>query len=130
MMNFIRYQLPVLLWAALIFWLSSLRTLPHFNTPFIAEDKLAHMTIFFVFCWFSRRALYFQTVSVFLRRWSYIGAFLLTCAYGYFDEVHQLYVPGRSYDYFDLLADASGALCFVVLSLILERWRDRQAGTS
>jgi VanZ family protein len=129
-MNFIRYQLPLFLWAGLIFWLSSLSRLPHVETPIIAADKLAHMSVFFVFCWFSRRALFFQTASTLFKRWSLLGAFLLSCVYGYFDEVHQLYVPGRSYDYFDMLADATGALCFVVLFVLIQRWKERQARTS
>ncbi len=129
MINFLRYQFPLLIWAALIFWLSSLSRLPHVETPFIAADKLAHMSIFFIFCWFSRRALYFQAVSTFFKRWSLVGAFLLSCLYGYFDEVHQLYVPNRSYDYFDMLADAFGALCFVVIIVLIERGKERSART-
>jgi VanZ family protein len=113
--NFTRYQLPLIIWAAFIFWLSSLKSLPHVITPIISADKLAHMSVFFVFCWFSRRALYFQSAVFFLKKRSLIAAFLLTCFYGYFDEVHQLFVPGRTYDYFDLLADAIGALLFVIL---------------
>jgi VanZ family protein len=128
--NFTWYQLPLFIWAAFIFWLSSLTTLPHIKTPIISADKLAHMSVFFVFCWFSRRALFFQSSSLFIKRWSLIGAFLLACIYGYFDEVHQIYVPGRSYDYFDMLADAIGALIFVILFTILDRRKEKQARTS
>jgi VanZ family protein len=128
--NFSRYQLPLFIWAAIIFWLSSLTTLPHIKIPIIDADKLAHMSVFFVFCWFSRRALFFQTALPILKRWSLVCAFLLTCLYGYFDEVHQLYVQGRTYDYFDMLADAIGALLFVILFTILDRRKDKQARTS
>ncbi|MGD0590967.1 MAG: VanZ family protein [Bacteroidota bacterium] len=130
MRNFSRNQLPLFIWAAIIFWLSSLTTLPHIKIPIISADKLAHMSVFFVFCWFSRRALFFQTSLPILKRWSLVFAFFLTCLYGYFDEVHQLYVPGRTYDYFDMLADAIGALLFVILFTILDRRTDKQARTS
>ena len=38
-----------------------------------------------------------------------ITAFLITVAYAATDEVHQMFVPGRTADVFDLLADAGGA---------------------
>ena len=130
MRNFSRYQLPLFIWAAFIFWLSSLTAFLHIETPIIGADKLAHMFVFFVFCWFSHRALFFQNAFSVLKKWSLVYAFLLTCLYGYFDEVHQLYVPGRTYDIFDLLADAIGALLFVLLFTILDRRKDKQARTS
>lgn len=36
-------------------------------------------------------------------------AILLTMAWGFFDEIHQAFVPGRSADVLDLAADAIGA---------------------
>jgi VanZ family protein len=122
--NFTWYQLPLLVWAVFIFILSSFKTFPHIETPIIAADKLAHVSIYFVFCWFSRRALFFQTGSSFLKRWSLPSAFFLTCLYGYLDEVHQLFVPGRTYDYFDMLADAVGAILFVIIYLLAKRQKE------
>jgi VanZ family protein len=130
MRNFSRNQLPLFIWAAIIFWLSSLSTLPNIKTPIISADKLAHITVYFVFCWFSRRALFFQTALLISKRWSLVGAFLLTCVYGYLDEVHQLYVPGRSYDYYDMLADAIGAVLYVIIFIILDRRKDKLAAAS
>jgi VanZ family protein len=123
MKDFARYQLPLLIWAAIIFLLSSLSRLPHVNTPFISADKLAHLFVYFVFCLFSRRALYFQAAFSSIKKFSLIWAFIVTVVYGYLDEVHQLFVPGRTYDYFDLLADAIGALMFIALFIFLHRWK-------
>jgi VanZ family protein len=105
-------------------------TFPNVETPIIAADKLAHMSVFFIFCLFSRRALFFQTAMPFLKKWSLVGAFFLACLYGYLDEVHQLYVPGRAYDYFDMLADAIGAFLFVVLYIAMNRLKGRPTQTS
>jgi VanZ family protein len=44
--------------------------------------------------------------------------------------VHQLLIPGRTYDYFDMPTDAIGALIFVILFTILDRQKDKQARTS
>ena len=38
------------------------------------------------------------------------AAVAITIAYGATDEVHQLFVPGRTGDVYDLMADAAGAL--------------------
>ena len=129
MVNFTRYQLPLFIWAILIYWISSIETLPHVEIPIISPDKLAHVGVYFIFCWFSRRALYFQVAVPFLKRWSFVGAFLLTCLYGYLDEVHQLYVPGRSYEYYDMLADAIGALLFLAFFAISKRWQERRTSS-
>ena len=52
-----------------------------------------------------------------------IFALLLTCVYAYLDEFHQRFVPGRSYDLYDLLADVIGALAFIVLFKLTEKGR-------
>ncbi len=44
--------------------------------------------------------------------------------YGLSDEIHQLFVPNRSFDLLDLLADAGGATISV---LALEFWRSHRA---
>ena len=128
--NILRYQLPLFVWAIIIFWFSSLTALPHVKTPIIAADKLAHVFVFFIFCLFSRRALFFQSALPFLKKWSLVFAFILTCLYGYLDEVHQLYVPGRTYDYFDMLANAIGAFLFIVFFLVINRFRGQPTQTS
>jgi len=42
-------------------------------------------------------------------------AMLITVGYGAFDEVHQMFVPGRSAEMNDLLADAAGAISGAVV---------------
>ncbi len=46
----------------------------------------------------------------------YIIAFLICAAYALSDEIHQLFVPGRAFELFDLMMDCIGilvGLCFV-----------------
>jgi VanZ family protein len=119
-----QYQFPLFIWALLIFWLSSIHRIPAIKFP-IQLDKVAHICVFFVFCWFSRRALYFQDTIPFLRRWALPAAFLLACIYGYSDEYHQLFVHGRTYDMKDWLADSSGAALFIFLFFLTFKWRER-----
>lgn len=50
-------------------------------------------------------------------------AFLIPLAYGVSDEFHQHFVPGRSVDALDVLADGTGALLVVAFLA----WRARRA---
>jgi len=126
--NIFSNQGPLIAWAVLIFWLSSLSHVPRIDTPILASDKIAHALVYFVLCWFSSRAVYRQRVIAVLAGHSLLAGFVFTCVYGYFDEVHQLFVPGRNYDYFDMLADASGALIFVLLAQAWKFLAVRRAG--
>ncbi len=45
---------------------------------------------------------------------------IFAIAYGVSDEVHQWFVPRRSFDPWDLVADAAGA---VLAGYALHRWR-------
>ena len=38
-----------------------------------------------------------------------LGAFVISSLYGVSDEYHQLFVPGRSFDVLDMVADAIGS---------------------
>ena len=39
-----------------------------------------------------------------------LGAFVIATLYGVSDEYHQLFVPGRSFDYLDIAADGVGSV--------------------
>ena len=46
-------------------------------------------------------------------------AFAATLAYSCSDEIHQLFVPGRSGEFRDVLVDSSGALCGILAAFVL-----------
>jgi len=77
-------------------------------------DKLYHAGNFGVLA----ALLYLATGQAWL-------AVLLASLYGVSDELHQAFVPGRSADAADWLADTTGALVAV---LFLQLWRRRRAG--
>jgi VanZ family protein len=54
-----------------------------------------------------------------------LAAFCFTVLYGVTDEIHQLWVPGRSSDLLDALADATGALLFIFMFHLMQRIRSR-----
>jgi VanZ family protein len=45
----------------------------------------------------------------------------LAAGYGLFDEFHQYFVPGRSADTFDVIADAAGGMLGVLLMVAITR---------
>ncbi len=115
------YQLPAVLWAAAIFIESAIPAkeiprLPH------GSDKVIHATLFFIFCWLTHRALKFQNFA-WLSRISLFIAIVGTAIYGFTDEYHQIFVPGRTPDVYDLLADILGASIYLLIIAIAEERR-------
>ena len=101
-----------------IFFLS---TLPDAETPFryTIPDKIAHGTeyfilAFFIFIAFQRTtSLRFITTALITVIW--------VALYGLSDEYHQLHVPTRNFDLWDLFADVTGAVILLLLMYLLPR---------
>jgi VanZ family protein len=125
--GFVWFQLPAVLWALLIFGSSSVPgwVFPHVNIPHL--DKVVHFFYYFVFALLVARASRHQSRFDDLRRFSLVLSFLLATAYGVSDEVHQLFVPDRTADPQDLLADMAGAMAAVAV-LWIYRWRTKREG--
>lgn len=98
---------PVVLYAALIFGLSSSSNLP--DLPKGLNDKGAHLLLYCGFGFLLARALA-GGLGRRVPAWVLPFVVLLAMAYGVSDEVHQLFVPHRQFDLLDLAADAAGAL--------------------
>ena len=93
------HWLPVALWAALIFALSSI---PSLSTGLGGWDyvlrKCAHMTEYAIFVVLLWRAL-----------GSELAALAASITYAVTDEIHQTFVRGRHGSPYDVLIDAAGA---------------------
>ncbi len=124
MKHILRYQLPVFVWALVIYVASSIpsRSIPRLP---VGSDKIIHATIFLVLCWLAHRALRFQQNPL-LAKLSLFFAIALTIVYGVTDEYHQLFVPGRSADLRDLLADAGGGLIYTMAFVVAQGWKRRR----
>ena len=109
--------LPALAWAALIFAFSAQPTLP--VDLELGTDKLAHLLAYAVL---GALLAHGQTRS----GWPAIAACALGLAYGASDEWHQSFVPGRSVDLADWIADATG----VVAGVLFYHWLRRRAWRS
>jgi VanZ family protein len=105
--------LPVLVWAGVIFALSSIPSLSSgLGTWDTVLRKCAHMTEYAILA-----VLLLRATS------SYTWAFGLAVAYAASDEVHQLFVRGRHGSPVDLAVDAVGALIgLAVVRTKLREW--------
>lgn len=102
--------LPVGLYAALIWAVSAMSTLPPIRTDFAGSDKVVHAAEFAVLGVLVARALLRTTGAAVEHAWRVGVIALLACAgWGFLDEVHQAAVPGRTSSIWDLLADIAGA---------------------
>ena len=120
--GFFFYVLPLLLYCTAIFVLSSapLPTLPDLGFSF--QDKLIHMAAYFLMALLAYRALTWWGRD---REWQQgrllIIAIIFTALYGASDEIHQAFVPGRSSDVIDWVADVIGALLVIPAVRFLSR---------
>lgn len=112
---FVRYWLPVLAWAGLIFALSSIPSLKS-GLPepgdFVLR-KLGHMVEYAVLALLLRRALWAHGLD---QERNGIPTAALALLYAVLDEYHQSFVPGREGSPRDVLIDALGigaALAFL-----------------
>jgi len=112
--------LPVVLWAGVIFALSSISgtRLPAIDVP--QSDKIVHALLYGVLSGLLCRALD-RSRTRGKARSHLLLAILIATAYGISDEIHQLWTPQRSADWRDVVADASGA-ALGVMSLVAMRW--------
>lgn len=107
----------VILYAALIFYLSS----GPLTVDLPGNDKLHHMVEYGIFSFLLYNALRSSFKKE--RPWKIVLlAIILTVLYGISDEFHQLFVPSRSADLYDVVADASGAIIVQGLIHIKERF--------
>jgi VanZ family protein len=79
------------------------------------NDKAEHFIAYFVLTGFLCITNMVQNKIYLFRTHPFTPAFLFAALYGFLNEIIQLYVPGRSCDFKDWLADVSGAMFAVVL---------------
>ena len=104
----LRPWIPAVLWAATIFVLSSFPGSAYPATNLVNADKLVHLFIDGVLGGLCARG--FVAGSVIAPAAIVALSTALGTLYGITDELHQLFVPMRSCDWRDGVADAIGAL--------------------
>jgi VanZ family protein len=125
-MGKVRFWWFVAAWAAVIFLLSSIpgKSMP--DVPALRYDKVLHALVYSILGGLFFFALR-QASSLKTKHLVPVAA-LLALAYGLSDEFHQLFVPGRSADLYDALADGIGGLLGATIATRLPFARPGPAG--
>jgi VanZ family protein len=111
----------------IIYWivLFIATTIPVESVPKIAvSDKMNHLAAYFLLSVLLYMTLIYQRKSFFLFNNAAITALLIAAFYGAFDEIHQLFVPGRFAEFLDWLADVAGSLLGVLfISFLMKKMK-------
>jgi VanZ family protein len=124
MFHFLKYQFPAILWAAVIFGLSSIpgTKLPEFTH--LVSDKILHAGVYFVFGLLVYLALEPRVKADTFDWKRLLFSIVVVVLYGLSDEFHQGFVPGRTEDILDAAADTAGGLLAAAFIVVLA-WRRR-----
>ncbi|MFC1632026.1 VanZ family protein [Candidatus Omnitrophota bacterium] len=105
--HFLKFWLPVYLYAGLIFAYSAQAQLS-LAPRMLHGDKLLHVLEYAILSYLVARGA-FNSSSLKLKLHFRLLAVMFAFVYGLSDEFHQSFVPGRQADLFDVLADGLGA---------------------
>ncbi len=112
---------PAVLWAGVIWYASSLSIGAESPFQVTGVDKLGHLGEYGILGAACAWGLLKSRPD--MLSWDIVqGAMMMGGVWGWVDEVHQFWVPGRTTDPLDLLADLAGAGAGAWL---LTRWRGR-----
>lgn len=116
---FVFIYLPLIIHWITIFILTSL---PSDQLPSVEiGDKVNHFLAFIVLGFFLNLTLKYQTKYPSLKKNILLITIIIAAGYGLLDELHQLFVPGRSAEVLDWIADFVGAISGSLLAESLYR---------
>ena len=125
-----RNKIGLIYWLLGIYWtiLLVLTSLPGNDLPDInVSDKFEHFLAFFGLATLLYFSLLVQEKYKKLKKYSSSFTLLIVGSYAALDEFHQLFIPGRDCEFFDWIADFSGALAAVlILRIILKKLLSKQ----
>jgi VanZ family protein len=110
--RFFKYHLPVILYAALILVVSSV---PNLKTPLVrmpGGDKAVHFLEYGILALLTFRSVRHWRAGMTLRQTAF-SAMVLVAIFPVIDEFLQSFIPGRSPEIYDLVADICGAWSFL-----------------
>jgi len=95
----------------IIYWTLLLigTTLPVPDVPsFGVGDKFIHFGAFFGLTVLLSFTLHYQNKNLLLKKYFLTATLIIATFYGFLDELHQSFIPGRSSEFLDWLADLLG----------------------
>jgi VanZ family protein len=91
------------------------------------SDKLLHFGAYGLLSVFLYLNLHFQNRFEIFSKYPAFFTVLIASMYGLLDEIHQMYVPGRSAEFLDWVADFSGSLMAVLITeYLIKRFKQTE----
>ncbi len=103
------FKIAFYIWAVILFTLTSI---PKLHSPIddsLNIDKLAHFIVYLIFAHLFMKMF---DKNQYLKKLKLLT--ILAILIPIFDELHQILIPGRSFSYFDILADFLGFLTIII----------------
>jgi len=123
MSKFIKHWFPVIIWAGIIFWLSSIPDLKSDLKGDFILRKIAHIAEFAILTFLLFRAISSRGGIASGRGKAIIYSLIIALFYAFSDEFHQFFVRGRQCSLRDVGIDSIGILIAFVLCYIKNRKR-------
>lgn len=113
--RFLKYHFPFLAWLLIIFIQSSFPAVDLPKVEFFSADKIVHTGVYGLLaalCFIS--LIHIKKENLFTGN-VYLWTGIITILYGASDEIHQYFVPNRSSELQDWLADIAGVIIMLIL---------------
>jgi hypothetical protein len=110
MRTLLRFYVPLLIWVALIFGSSLVLPSWKFSLDRFNLDTIFHFFEYGILCGLLSRAIYHSIENRHLKR-TLLLALGISFLIAGIDEMHQLYLPGRTSSFYDFIADIIGIVC-------------------
>ena len=81
-------------------------------------DKIEHFLAYAVLAFMLGLAFYFQSAFHLSLKLKFLFSFSISLTYGILDELHQIPIPGRYFDWWDLFSNFIG----ILIGLTLLKW--------
>jgi VanZ family protein len=108
-----KWPLPLIIWSILLLFLTWYPKIEIPNLGFKAQDKAAHFMVFFILGLLSCRA--FSKYEIKRMPDAVRVSLIFGASFGCIDEIVQIWIPGRTFDPLDGLANIIGVLFAVLL---------------
>ncbi|MFI5211391.1 MAG: VanZ family protein [Ignavibacteria bacterium] len=122
MKSFFKYHFPFIAWLLIIFIQSSFTAIELPKVELISADKIVHMGVYGLLTFLCYISLIHLSKPNFPGRSPFLWSSLICMFYGASDEIHQYFVPNRSCELQDWIADAFGVIIAVaIIKYIFEK---------
>ena len=121
--------IPMLLMMGIIFFLSSVPGEDLVLPDIVNIDKVAHMAIYGLLALSVFHAFGGARFSQTHPHLVPLLVILFCSVYGLSDEFHQSFVPNRSADVFDVLADSIGAVIVCIIRIVITHLRKKRSSS-